>query len=313
MSEHHAGEILRLVADEEGQRLDQFIASAVQSLSRTEVQRLIIAGQVRVGGQTVKSSYRLTAGEEITLDVPAPAPLEVSPEDIPLDVLYEDGDLVAVDKPAGMVVHPAYGNRTGTLVNAALARWPEMRGVGGDERAGIVHRLDKGTSGVMVLARTGAALEALQQQFRQRTVYKRYIALVEGVPGSSNGVIEAPIGRDPKQRKRLAVVRGGREASTRYDLVEDLRTHALLSLEPLTGRTHQIRVHLMFLGHPVVGDSVYGFRRQRIKMKRLFLHAAELHVDSPATGQRLKFAAPLPPGLEDVLAKLRRGLGSAWE
>jgi 23S rRNA pseudouridine1911/1915/1917 synthase len=182
-----------------------------------------------------------------------------------------------------------------------------MEHVGGVERAGIVHRLDKDTSGVIVLAKTPQALEALQAQFKARTVYKRYVALVEGVPGSSSGLIEAPIGRDPKQRKRMAVVRDGREAATRYNLLEDFDSFSLLELELLTGRTHQARVHLAWLGHPVVGDSVYGYRKQRIKMKRLFLHAANLHVDSPSGGERLEFEAPLPVGLQDVLAKLRRG------
>ncbi len=305
--------VVRLAGGEVGQRLDLAIVAAferqqpdVGPLSRSEAQRLIKGGQVTVNGQPSKPAYRLEEGDSVIVRVPAPEPEVVAPEAIPLDVLYEDADLVAVNKPAGMVVHPAYGNLTGTLVNAALARWPEMRAVGGEGRAGVVHRLDKDTSGVIVLARTPAALHALQQQFKAHTVAKRYIALVEGVPASSSGVIEAPIARDPRQRKRMAVVRGGRESVTRYDLLEEFETHALLSIAPQTGRTHQIRVHLAWLGHPVVGDRVYGFRRQRIRLKRLFLHASALEVDQPTTGQRLTVEAPLPSSLEHVLANLRR-------
>ena len=295
-----------------GERLDRFLAAALESqspgtpsLSRSEIQRLIKAGLVTVNGAPSKPAYRVEVGDSIAVRILAPEPETVAPEQIPLDVLYEDADLAAVNKPAGMVVHPAYGNRTGTLVNAALARWPEMRNVGGEERAGIVHRLDKDTSGVILLAKTPAALESLQRQFKRRSIYKRYLALVEGIPSSSSGLIEAPLGRDPRRRKRIAVVREGREAATRYDLIEEFDAHALLSVEPLTGRTHQVRVHLAWLGHPVVGDRIYGYRKQRFRLKRLFLHAAELHIDQPTTGQRLELKAPLPTSLESLLSKLR--------
>jgi len=305
--------VVRLTAEQGGVRLDKFVASARADLSRMEVQRLIKAGEVRVNGRTEKASYRLEAGDEVELVLPEPETPTIQPEAVELDVLYEDDDLVAVNKPAGMVTHPAYGNWSGTLVNAALYHWPQMRDAGPDlERSGVVHRLDKDTSGVIVLAKTPQALRHLQRQFKRRTVYKLYTALVEGVPASSAGIIEAPIGRDPSRRKRMAVVKGGRPAITRYDLIEDLETNALLAVEPRTGRTHQIRVHLAWLGHPIVGDRLYGYRKQRIGLKRLFLHAAELHVDSPSTGERLEFRAPLPAGLEDILAKLRRNLPSAW-
>jgi len=299
--------IISLTASEADQRLDQFLTASIPDLSRSEAQRLIKAGEVLVNDKPSKPAYRLVVDDQIQVTIPPAEKETIEPENISLDVLYEDNDLVIVNKPAGMVVHPAFGNMSGTLVNAALARWPEMESVGGIERAGIVHRLDKDTSGVIVLAKTPQVLEALQAQFKARTVSKRYLALVEGVPSSSTGLIEAPIGRDPKQRKRMAVVRNGREAATRYNLLEDFDSFSLLELELLTGRTHQIRVHLAWLGHPVVGDSVYGFRKQRIKMKRLFLHAANLQIDSPSNGERLEFEAPLPVGLEDTLAKLRRG------
>ncbi|MBN1121738.1 MAG: RluA family pseudouridine synthase [Anaerolineae bacterium] len=313
MSEQPIEQVLSIQAKTPGQRLDHCIVEAVPDLSRSEIQRLIKAGQILVNGAASKPAYRLEQGDSIEINLPDPPSAIIEPEDIPLNVIYEDGELVVIDKPAGMVVHPAFGNRSGTLVNAALARWPEMREVGGEDRVGIVHRLDKDTSGLLVMAKSTAALEALQAQFKARTVYKRYLALVEGVPGNSNGLIEAPIGRDPRQRKRMTVTRDGRPAKTRYDLIEDLGTNALLSLVLHTGRTHQIRVHLAWLGHPIVGDAVYGFRKQRIKMKRLFLHAAELHIDSPGTGERLEFQSPLPDSLENILDKLHQNLGTAWD
>ncbi len=266
--------VVRLTAEQGGVRLDKFVASARADLSRMEVQRLIKAGEVRVNGRTEKASYRLEAGDEVELVLPEPETPTIQPEAVELDVLYEDDDLVAVNKPAGMVTHPAYGNWSGTLVNAALYHWPQMRDAGPDlERSGVVHRLDKDTSGVIVLAKTPQALRHLQRQFKRRTVYKLYTALVEGVPASNAGIIEAPIGRDPSRRKRMAVVKGGRPAITRYDLIEDLETNALLAVEPRTGRTHQIRVHLAWLGHPIVGDRLYGYRKQRIGLTLLsFCH-----------------------------------------
>lgn len=304
---------VRLVAEEGGERLDKFAAAALGDVSRTEIQRLVKTGEVLVNGRAERASYRLEPGDVVELTLPERDVPTVQPEEVELEVLYEDADLVAVNKPAGMVTHPAFGNLSGTLVNAALARWPEMRDVGPElARAGVVHRLDKDTSGVLVLARTPEALRALQRQFKRRTVYKRYLALVEGVPGSPSGIIEAPVGRDPKNRKRMAVVKGGREAVSRYDVLEDLQSNALVAIEPGTGRTHQIRVHLAWLGNPIVGDRLYGFRKQRIGLKRLFLHAEALHVDSPSTGERLEFRAPLPPSLEDILAKLRRNLPAGW-
>ena len=295
-------------------RLDKVLVAHLVDLSRSEVQALIKAGEVQVDGISVsKPAYRLTPGEAIQISIPEEEPEAIAAEPIPLEVLYVDDDLAAINKPAGMVVHPAYGNRTGTLVNALLYHWPEVHGVGPEPRFGIVHRLDMDTSGVLVIARNATALNALQQQFKQRTAAKRYLALVEGTPESDAGLIDAPIGRDPNQRKRMAVVRDGKPAQTRYDVLEHFAETTLLRLELLTGRTHQIRVHLQWLGYPIVGDTVYGFRKQRIKMKRLFLHASELQLDQPTTGERLTFHAPLPEHLEDVLAKLRRNQPDAWE
>jgi 23S rRNA pseudouridine1911/1915/1917 synthase len=295
-----------LTVDDDGQRLDVFVVAAVPTLSRTEAQRLIKAGLIQVEGQAAKSSYRLSAGQTISISVPDTQAQPTLAEDILLDVLYEDADLAAINKPAGMVVHPAAGNQSGTLVNAALAYWPEMRRVTGEERAGVVHRLDKDTSGVIVLAKTPEAVKSLQAQFHARLVYKRYMTLVEGVPAQPSGIIEAPIGRDPRNRKRMAVVQGGREAVTRYDIMEAFGTCSLLSLEPKTGRTHQLRVHLTWLGYPIIGDKVYGHHKKIVECPRLFLHAADLQVTSPSTGEWLHFQAPLPPDLQAVLDDLHR-------
>ena len=291
-------------AEAPGERLDRSLAARIPELSRTRIQALIKAGYITVNGKPGKPSYRLEGGEVIAVYLPPPERSEVIPEDIPLVVLYEDDDLIAIDKPAGMVVHPAYGHTSGTLVNAVLYRWPELAQVGDQHRAGIVHRLDKDTSGVIVIARTPQAHRALAAQFEARTTRKRYLALVEGNPASATGRIEAPIGRNPRQRKQMAVVRKGREAITEFNVLEYYADHALLEVFPRTGRTHQIRVHLAFIGHPIVGDTVYGRRKQRIKLKRHFLHAADLTVRSPSTGEPLTFSAPLPVGLQNILDKL---------
>ncbi len=289
-----------------GQRLDRVIADELAGLSRTRIQALIKEGLVTVNGHLTKPSYRIEGGETIAVYLPPPQISEIVPEDIPLTVLYEDDDLAAIDKPAGMVVHPAYGHDSGTLVNAVLYRWPELAEVGDEHRAGIVHRLDKDTSGVIVIAKTPLAHRALAAQFEARTTRKVYLALVDGNPESSTGRIEAPIGRDPRHRKQMAVVRHGREAITEFRVLELYAYHALLEVTPHTGRTHQIRVHLAFIGHPIVGDGAYGRRKQRVRLKRHFLHAASLTVESPTTGQPLTFTAPLPAGLQNTLDKLPR-------
>ncbi len=289
-----------------GERLDRVIADQVEDLSRTRIQALIKAGLVTVNGAPSKASSRLENGDAVAVHLPEPEISEVVPEDIPLEVLYEDDDLIAINKPAGMVVHPSYGHVSGTLVNGVLYRWPELREVGDQHRAGIVHRLDKDTSGVIIVARTPVAHRALAEQFEQRRTIKKYLALVEGNPSTPTGRIETPIGRDPRQRKRMAVVRGGREAVSEFTVLEYYADQALLEVRIFTGRTHQIRVHLAYIGHPIVGDDVYGFRKQRIKLKRNFLHAAELTVYSPTSGEPLTFKAPLPAGLQNILEKLPR-------
>ncbi|HVO71745.1 MAG TPA: RluA family pseudouridine synthase [Aggregatilineaceae bacterium] len=295
------------IAEEIGERLDKALAARLGTLSRVQVQSLIRDELVTVDGRAVKASYRIEGGEVIRARIPLPEEeLGPQPEPIALDILYEDECVAAINKPAGMVVHPAYGHTSGTLVNAVLARWPQIAGFSEPERAGIVHRLDKDTSGAILVAKTAAALESLRAQFKARTVAKRYLALVEGMLDTPDGLIDAPIGRDPGQRKRMAVVRNGREAVTEYHVLDAYVGFSLLEVLPHTGRTHQIRVHLAFVGHPVVGDTVYGRRKQSIKLKRHFLHAASLTFTRPDTGEPITVEAPLPVALQHILDELPR-------
>lgn len=304
-------EILTLVANEAKQRLDKFLLAHLPGYSRAQVQALIRAGHVLVDGQAQKTGYKFKGGEVVSVSIPPRPETSVEPEDIPLDVVYEDAHLAVIDKPAGMVTHPGPGNETGTLVNALLARYPELADMMDDpetqERLGIVHRLDRGTSGLLVAARNKPALLGLMAQFQARTVEKIYLALLEKRPDSNTGLIDAPIARDPRQRKRMAVRRAGKPAQTEFEVLDDdfQGDRALARLKLLTGRTHQIRVHLAFIGCPVLGDAVYGRRKQRVKMKRQFLHAHELAFDHPVSGKRLRFVSELPVGLRAVMEKLR--------
>ena len=291
-----------------GQRLDKLIVAHLPELSRSQIQALIKDGKVTVDGAQVKAGIKLRGGESIKISIPAAETETVEPEVIPLEVIYEDDWLAVIDKPAGMVIHPGTGNPSGTLVNAILARWPQIADINDpDERRGIVHRLDKDTSGVILIAKTETALNRLMQQFQDRTVNKTYIALLERRPATDTGRVQAPIARDPRQRKRMAVVREGKEAVTEFRVIDDefRDGQALVEFQIFTGRTHQIRVHAAFIGCPVVGDRVYGFRKQRIGMKRLFLHASQISFDHPDTGQRLTFSSPLPTALQQAMQKLR--------
>lgn len=294
-----------------GERLDKLIVQHIgDDLSRVQIQTLIKDGKVTVNGAAVKAGIKLKGGEQVRIELPPPKTLEkVEPEAIPLVVLYEDADLAVIDKPAGMTVHPGDGNEKGTLVSALLSRWPEVGQMKIEEkRAGIVHRLDKDTSGLLVIAKRDSARLRLMAQFQARTVEKTYIALLEKAPATQTGRIEAPIGRDADQRKKMTVMRGGRPAVSEYKVIEQLADgQALVEVNLLTGRTHQIRVHMAFIGCPIVGDRVYGFRKQRVVLKRHFLHAAHLCFDHPRTGERLCFDSLLPPELEGALDKLRIG------
>ncbi len=291
-----------------GERLDKWLAQKLPDRSRTEVQRWIKEGLVRVNGRASKPGYKLEPGDIVEVDVPVAQAYEgVAPEPIPLDIIYEDQDLLVINKPAGMVVHPAPGHTSGTLVNAVLYHCPDLEGIGNVLRPGIVHRLDKDTSGLILVAKNDHAHRELQRQFKAREVEKSYLALVEGHLQPKIGRIEAPIGRDKKHRKRMAVIRDGREAITEYRVIDYYDDFTLVEARPLTGRTHQIRVHFAFIGHPLAGDTVYGRRKQRLKpwLKRHFLHAHRLRFRLPSTGEMVEFTAPLPPDLQAVLDHLR--------
>jgi 23S rRNA pseudouridine1911/1915/1917 synthase len=273
---------------------------------------LIGSGQVTVNGELSRASYQVRSGDLVTCTVPDLEPAAPVPESIPLDIVYEDEFLLVVNKPAGMVVHPAPGHSSGTLVNAVLAYLPELSASGG-ERPGIVHRLDRDTSGLILVAKSPKTQRALQQQFKKRAVHKSYTALLDGHLQPGWGRIEAPIGRHPQHRQRMAVRQGGREAVTEYHVLEQFArqtgpaggAYTLVEAEPLTGRTHQIRVHFASVGHPVVGDRVYGRRRPTLPVARQFLHARQLGFRHPKSGQRLDLEVPLPSDLNSVLSMLR--------
>lgn len=296
---------LRIQKSQAGQRVDKLIAAELDELSRAAVQRLIKEQLVTVNATPTKASYRLEVGDVISVRLPPPQSIEIHPEPMPLIIVYEDDGLIVVDKPAGMVTHPAYGHTSGTLVNALLAHHPPLAQVGEPGRAGIVHRLDKDTSGLIVIAKTQAIRQELQALFKARQVHKVYLALVEGHPQPEQGLIEATIGRDPNNRKRMAVLRTGRDAITAYQVLEYLDRHSLVRAEPKTGRTHQIRVHMASIRHPIVGDRVYGYRKQRLPLKRHFLHAQQIRFRHPQSGQLTEFRADLPPELATLLAQLR--------
>ncbi len=305
------GELHKLEVAEGGERVDRYVAGALTDLSRSAVQRLIDAGDVTVNGEEVQSSYKLRPGDVVTVRIPPPEPTDLQPEAIPLEILYEDDHILAINKPPELVVHPGAGNPSGTLVNAVLAHCPDVLDVGGERRPGIVHRLDKDTSGVIVVAKNDAALRTLQRQFRHRTVKKIYVALVIGNLPQASGLIEAPIGRHRRHRKKMAVTAGGKMARTRWEVAgryEDAegRVYTLLDVRILTGRTHQIRVHFAWMNYPLVGDDVYGPAHPVLQAPRQFLHARDLTVEHPATGEEMTFSAPLPADLRDVLEQLRR-------
>ena len=292
-----------------GERLDKYLADARPDLSRSAIQRLIKDGDVLVNGRSAKASQRVAANDRLTVRVPPPQPLEAVPApDISVDILYQDADVLVINKPAGLAVHPAHGHTDDTLVNALLAHVPDLAGIGGVQRPGIVHRLDKDTSGLLLVAKNDHAHHALQAQFKGRSVDKVYLALVEGRMATPRGRIDAPIGRDPRDRKKMAVVPDGRPAQTDFRVLETLDDTTLVEAHLLTGRTHQARVHLASIGHPIVGDRVYGRRKARPGVARQLLHAYRLAFDLPATGERVAFAAPLPQDFRQALA----ALGSGW-
>jgi 23S rRNA pseudouridine1911/1915/1917 synthase len=301
-----------------GSRLDRYLAERLPDLSRARLQALIASGHVRLGGRPARAASRVREGDHVTVDVPEATPAEPAPEDIPLTIVHEDAHLVVVDKPAGLVVHPGAGTPSGTLVNALLRHVHDLSGVGGVLRPGIVHRLDKGTSGLLVVAKDDATHAALSRQFAGRAVEKEYLALVLGVPARSEGVVTAAIGRDPVHRKKMSIrAERGRPARTSFRVLEAFDGAALLRVRIDTGRTHQIRVHLAAQGHPVAGDIVYGGARRApsrsatarealASLARPALHAARLAFTHPSTGEWVSFESPLPADLLRVLAALRQ-------
>ncbi len=302
------GDTHRLTADRDDERLDSFIARRVAELTRSRAGKLIAAGAVSVGGATVsKASTRLAVDDDVRVDVPPPAPSALTPEPMPLSIVYEDSDLLVIDKPPGLAVHPSPGHASHTLVHGVLAHCSDLSGIGGEKRPGIVHRLDKDTSGLIIVAKNDAAHVSLSRQLKEHKVEKTYLALVEGQIEPTEGVIDAAIGRDPHHRTRMAVVDGGREARTRYRLLRHAGGRSLVELRPETGRTHQLRVHLAAMGYSISGDTLYGRRKGTPDgLTRQFLHAQRLAFRHPATGERLELEAPLADDLASVLAELER-------
>ncbi len=305
-----------ITAGEQPKRLDVFLVNRERDISRSALQRLIDHGRIRVNDQAVKPSQKIKPGDKITMDIPKPEPLELKGEAIPLDILFEDDHLLVLDKPAGIVVHPAPGNWTGTLVNALLHHFQTFGGtvstIGGKERPGLVHRLDKETSGVMVIAKTDQAHRHLAAQFKQHTITRVYEAVIYGVPKKRHGLIELAIGRDSKERKKFSA-RTARPKDSVTEYRVDLRFGNIAShvlLYPLTGRTHQLRVHLTSLGHPILGDPTYGGRKvvvlDKTEIPRVMLHARTLAFQHPATGERQEFIRPSPADMKAVMLELEQ-------
>jgi 23S rRNA pseudouridine1911/1915/1917 synthase len=297
-----------LFEKEENQRLDVFLTGCLPEFSRNRVQGLIRDGFVTVDGEAItKTGQDLEPGERVEIRIPPPVPSSLVAENIQLDIVFENNDLVIVNKPAGMVVHPSPGHDSGTLVHAILGHVPGLEGIGGEERPGIVHRLDKETSGLIVIAKNEQSHRWLQDQFRTRTVEKIYLALVDGKPPTPSGRVEAPIGRNSTHRKLMSVVplEKGRVAVSEYKTLESFPDHTFLEVHPLTGRTHQIRVHMAFLGCPITGDTIYGKKKPTVKLERHFLHAYKLKIILPGEQKPRVFEAGLPVELESVMQGLR--------
>jgi 23S rRNA pseudouridine1911/1915/1917 synthase len=292
-------EVKILRVTESAIRLDKYLAKEYPDLSRSRLQKLIEQCYIKVNGCGAKASQKLNVGDEIHISLPPPEQVSLVAEPIPLDVIYEDDDLLLIDKPAGLVVHPSPGHIAHTLVNALLARCPDLANFGDAMRPGIVHRLDRDTSGLMIVAKNSAAQKYLINQFKARSVSKGYLVLVKGTLSPHQGIIDASVGRDPSNRKRMAVISGGRQARTRYKVKDYLGDYTLLEVITETGRTHQIRVHLSAIGYPVVGDPVYGVRSAYVK--RQFVHAYRLGFHLPASGEYREFTCELPSDLKQAL------------
>ncbi len=300
---------LSISEDMDGKRADVGLAELLE-LTRSNMQKLLDAGRVvrKRGGKVIKSNYKLRAGDELTVSLPAPEPLNVQPENIPLDIIYEDDDVVVVNKARGMVVHPAAGNYSGTLVNALLYHCKNLSGINGVIRPGIVHRLDKDTSGIMICAKNDAAHLSLSQQIQSKTAQRTYLAVVRGNVKTDSGTIETLIARDKNDRKKMAVVKeDGREAITDYEVLERFGKFTIVRCKLRTGRTHQIRVHMEYLGYPLVGDPKYSPMKTPFAIDGQALHSQTLEFTHPRTGERMKFEAPLPTDMQKIVTRLRLG------
>ncbi|MBR2241209.1 MAG: RluA family pseudouridine synthase [Clostridia bacterium] len=298
----------KLIVEEEniGMRLDAYVTSKLESISRTNVKRLVEEGNILVNGKNSKVSYKIQRNDEISIEIPEAKELDIKAENIPIEVIYEDSDIIVVNKPKGLVVHPANGNWDGTLVNAIMAICKDsLSGIGGEIRPGIVHRLDKDTSGLLIVAKNDEAHLNMSNQIKDRKVKKVYYALVRGNVSENEATINMPIGRSNKDRKKMAVTRDGKEAITHFKVIERFNKYTLLEVKIDTGRTHQIRVHLSEIGHPVVGDEVYSNGKNEFGIHGQLLHAKSLDFNHPTTGKHMHLEAELPEEFEEVINKLR--------
>ena len=298
---------VRVSQNEAGRRIDQFLAEN-EPFSRSQIQQWIKDGLVNVNGRMVKANYKVKANDHILLQIPPPKEADIRPEPMELDITYEDDDLLVVNKPRGLVVHPAPGHYSGTLVNGLLAHCRDLSGINGVLRPGIIHRIDKDTSGLLMVAKNDLAHLSLAEQLRNHTVTRKYAAIVCGSLAHDQGTINAPIGRHPNNRQEMDVIAGGKEAVTHFTVLERFAEHTFVQLQLETGRTHQIRVHMKYIGHPLLGDPKYGPHRRLTLIDGQALHAKSLAFDHPRSGQRMDFDSPLPQDMQQILDRLRQGL-----
>ena len=305
MFEENIQEEFEFQIEQKSGRVDKYLTTELDTMSRSKVQNLIADGYVFVNGETIKANYKLETGDKVEVFVPEPEAVDVEAEDIPLDIIYEDKDIVLINKAQGMVVHPGAGNPNGTLVNALLFHIKDLSGINGEIRPGIVHRLDKDTSGILMVAKNDEAHVNLSEKLQNRTVKRKYWALVHGVLPHEHGTINAPIGRDPKDRQKFTVIKGGKEAISHFRVLERIQKFSLMEVSLETGRTHQIRVHLNYIDHPVAGDKIYGPKKS-LEGNGQFLHARMLEFTHPRTGETMSFEAELPALFEETLDRLRK-------
>ncbi len=299
-------ETFLVTEEEEGERLDIFLAAQMVDMSRSSIKGLIDEDMVKVDGVRKRPGYRLKNGEEVMIIIPEIRQIALEPQNIPLDIIYQDSHIAIINKPVGMVVHPAHGNWDNTLVNALLYHIKDLSGINGELRPGIVHRLDKDTSGVMMVAKTDLALRSLTGQIKEHSINREYTALVHGIIKENLGTIDAPIGRSKADRKKMAVVTDGRPAISNYQVLERFNQYTLIKVKLLTGRTHQIRVHFAYLHHPVVGDPLYGPAKKHLGMQTQVLHASLLGLIHPATGEYMEFTSAIPDYFSSILEDLRK-------